>query len=215
MRLIMLGAPGVGKGTQSKLLCKKYNIPQISTGDILRAAKEANTDLGKQVKEIMAAGDLVSDEIVNKLVEDKLQSDDCKNGFILDGYPRTAGQAKTLDNLLERLNITDLRVINIYVPSEQLVQRLINRRKCKDCGTDFNLLQADMPEDGTCPTCGSCNILIRADDKETAVRNRQETYEEQTQPLIDYYDEKGLLYSFDGLKDIQDVFLDIDQVINT
>lgn len=211
----MLGAPGVGKGTQSKLVSKKYNIPQISTGDILRSAKEAGTELGNRVKTIMEAGDLVSDEIVNELVKEKLQSDECKNGFILDGYPRTDGQAETLDALLKELKKTDLRVINIYVPTEQLVERLVNRRKCKDCGTDFNLLQEDMPEDGTCPNCGSQNIHMRADDKEETVRKRQETYVEQTQPLIDYYDKKQILYSFDGLKDIQEVFLDIDQVINT
>jgi adenylate kinase len=214
MRLVMLGAPGVGKGTQSKLLSQKYNIPQISTGDILRAAKDAGTELGETVKSILAAGDLVSDEIVNALVKEKITSDECKNGFILDGYPRTPNQAETLDNFLEELNQDTLKVINIDVPNEELIRRLVNRRKCNTCKTDFNLLQKDLPANGACPKCNSTDILHRADDFEETVRKRQATYVSQTQPLITHYKNKGVLYSFNGMKPISELFSEIEHLLH-
>lgn len=214
MRLVMLGAPGVGKGTQSKLLAQKYDIPQISTGDILRAAKAAGTELGLKVKAILEAGDLVSDEIVNELVKEKIMSNDCRNGFILDGYPRTTGQAETLDQFLKDMNQDTLKVINIDVPKEELVSRLVNRRQCNMCKTDFNLLQKGIPKDGSCPSCGSHDIFHRADDTEETVLKRQTTYEEQTQPLIDHYKAKGILYSFNGLQPIRDLFTEIEHLLH-
>lgn len=211
MQLIMLGAPGVGKGTQAKLLSKKYNIPQISTGDILRGAMAAKSPLGIKVKEILDKGDLVSDEIVNELVKEKILSDDCKNGFILDGYPRTSGQAETLNTFLDEINRNELHVLYIEVPGETLVQRLLNRRNCLDCKHDFNLLT--VTDKNCCPNCGSRNIKQRSDDNEETIRNRQETFENSTFPLIEYYDQHKNLLRFDGRKSVDDVFNDIVNTI--
>jgi adenylate kinase len=210
MQIIMLGAPGVGKGTQSKLLSKKYLIPQISTGDILRAAIKAQSPLGLTVKALLDSGTLVSDEIVNQLVEEKLLSDECKNGFILDGYPRTTGQAETLNHFLDSHGGNRLKVIHIDVPSDELIKRLINRRKCISCGNEFNLSTDAETKSGKCPNCHSSDLLQREDDKEDTVRKRQKTFLEQTSPLIDFYREKKMLRSYDGFKEINSLFFEID-----
>jgi adenylate kinase len=210
MQLIMLGAPGVGKGTQAKLLSSKFQVPQVSTGDILRAAKRSGSILGNKVKEIIDKGDLVSDDIVNDLVKEKILSVDCINGFILDGYPRTTGQAATLDQFLKENNRSDLKVLYIEVPGEILVQRLLNRRSCSNCKHDFNLLAS---EDKTvCPKCNSSEIKQRADDNEESIRNRQETFEKSTFPLIKYYDQHNILMRFDGTKSVDEVF---NKIINS
>ena len=207
MQLIMLGAPGVGKGTQAKLLSSKFNIPQVSTGDILRAAMKSGSELGNKVKAIIDRGDLVSDEIVNDLVKEKILSDDCKNGFILDGYPRTTGQAAELDQFLNENKREKLFVIYIEVPSEVLVQRLLHRRNCSDCKHDFNLLNIE--NKSQCPNCNSSNIIQRSDDNEESIRNRQETFEKSTFPLIDYFEKHNILKRFDGTKPVDDVFNEV------
>lgn len=211
MRIIMLGAPGVGKGTQSKLISKKFNIPQISTGDILRAAKQAGTELGNKVRSIMESGQLVSDEIVNELVREKLGSPECANGFILDGYPRTTGQADTLDSMLADLNLNSVSVVNINVPKNELVKRLVNRRKCNSCGFEFNLAATDFVE--SCPNCGSDDLIHRKDDTEDIIVERHHIYETATQPLIEYYRKRGQLFTFDGLKKVGDLFNEIIETI--
>lgn len=193
MRLIMLGPPGAGKGTQSKLLSKKFNIPQISTGDILRAAREAESPLGLKVKEILSRGDLVSDDIVNQLVREKITSPECENGFILDGYPRTLGQANTLDYFLKEMLKYDLRVVSISVPRSILINRLANRRKCNNCNTEFNLTQSIK-----CPNCSSEDLFQRKDDNAETIAHRLALYEEETKPLIEYYEMKKNLFHFNG-----------------
>ena len=202
MKIIMLGASGVGKGTQSKLLSKKYDIPQISTGDILRAAKRSGSALGMKVREILDRGELVSDKIVNELVEEKLKSDDCKNGFILDGYPRTIGQANALESFADVAS-DKLKVILLEVPKQVLIDRLINRRHCNNCKHDFNLLNGS--KEAVCPNCGSDNILHRADDNLESIQKRLNSFESATKPLIEFYSARNELFRFDGTKPVEEL----------
>lgn len=205
MNLILLGAPGGGKGTQAKLLVEKYNIPQISTGDLLRAAVAAGSELGKQAKSAMDAGQLVSDELVLGLIKERLSQDDAKNGFILDGFPRNTAQAEDLDKLLNEINAPLERVVLIDVDFDILVKRVVGRWTCKSCGEIFNTYFKAPAKEGVCDADGG-ELAHRADDNAETIKSRLAVYEEQTAPLISYYGDKGLLKTIDGLGEIDEIF---------
>ncbi len=212
MNLILLGPPGSGKGTQAKLIVEKYGIPQISTGDMLREAVAKGTELGKEAKKYMDAGQLVPDEVVIGIVKERLQQPDCEKGFILDGFPRTIPQAEALDKILEELGKKIDAVINIQVPEEEVVKRIVNRRTCKNCGAVYHLIYNPPKEDNKCDKCGG-ELYQRDDDKEEVVRQRYKVYKEQTEPLVEYYAKKGVLYNIDGTKNIEEVFAEIDKIL--
>ncbi|HIH77863.1 MAG TPA: adenylate kinase [Halobacteria archaeon] len=213
MNIILLGLPGGGKGTQARFITEKFGIPQISTGDMLRDAVTNKTDLGLKAKEYMDAGKLVPDDLVIKIVEERLKRDDCKDGFILDGFPRTLLQAEALDKILTRMSKKIDYVINIDVPAEDIVKRLTSRRICKKCGNIYNLLSNPPKIDGKCDICGG-ELYQREDDKEETVRRRLQVYKEDTEPLIMYYKSKGVLKTIDGRKDIDDVKNLIERTIS-
>lgn len=213
MNLILLGAPGAGKGTQAKLIVEKYGIPQISTGDMLREAVAKGTELGKKAKEYMDRGELVPDEVVIGIVKERLKQPDCEKGFILDGFPRTLKQAEELDKMLEELGKKIDAVINVHVPEEEVVKRIVNRRTCKNCGAVYHLIYNPPKEEGKCDKCGG-ELYQRDDDKEETVRARYKVYKEQTEPLIEYYSKKGLLYTVDGTKSIEEVFEEIQKILD-
>ena len=204
MRLLLFGAPGVGKGTQAKLLSSKFNIPHISTGDILREAVKNQTELGKKAEEIMNHGDLVPDDIMIGIIRDRLKQIDCKNGFILDGFPRTTKQAIELDRLLDELNINDIKLIHIYANQEEIVKRLSNRRACRECGKIFTL--SEIEDKDECPNCGSKNsFYLREDDKEEVIRKRLDVFRKTTEPVLTYYEKQGKVISVNGFGDIEEV----------
>ncbi len=205
MNLILLGAPGGGKGTQAKLLVEKYNIPQISTGDLLRAAVAAGSALGKQAKAAMDAGQLVSDELVLGLIKERLAQDDARGGFILDGFPRNTAQAEELDKLLTEIDAPLSRVVLVDVDFDVLVKRVVGRRTCKACGDIYNIYFKPPAKADVCDKCQG-ELAHRADDNEETIKSRLGVYEEQTAPLIDYYQDKGLLKTIDGLGEIDDIF---------
>ncbi len=213
MNIILLGPPGAGKGTQAKMISEKYGIPQIATGDILREAVAKGTELGKKAKEYMDRGELVPDEIVIGIVKERLKQPDCEKGFILDGFPRTLAQAEALDKMLEELGKKLDAVINIDVPEEEIVKRIVNRRTCKNCGAVYHLIFNPPKVEGKCDKCGG-ELYQRDDDKEETVRERLRVYRERTEPLIEYYKNKGLLYNVDGTKDIEGVFKQIDEILS-
>lgn len=194
MNLVLLGAPGAGKGTLAKRLMEMYSIPQISTGDILRAAVKEGTDIGKKAEEYMKRGDLVPDEVILGIMEERLQKKDCANGFILDGFPRTIPQAEALDKLLVRISKKLDMALNLEVPESVLIQRLAGRRTCSnpDCQAIFNVSFKPPKVEGKCDICGN-PVVQRDDETEEAVKHRLKTYNEKTAPLIDYYSGKGLL----------------------
>ena len=198
MRIILVGAPGAGKGTQAESIKSKYPIAHISTGDILRANVKAGTELGKNAKGYMDAGKLVPDEVIIAMVESRLQEPDCKEGFLLDGFPRTTPQAEALDLLLEKLGISLDAVVELNVDDEVVVQRLTTRRGCKSCGEIYNTLFKPTKVDGVCDKCGG-EVIQRDDDKESVIRNRLSVFHEQTAPLIAYYSKKGLLLTVDAI----------------
>jgi adenylate kinase len=204
MQLILFGAPGVGKGTQAKLISSKLRIPHISTGDILRQAVKDKTELGKKAQEIMNRGDLVPDDIMIGIIQERLHKPDCKKGFILDGFPRTVNQAKALDKLLNEMNIKDVRVVNITADDNELVKRIGNRRACKECGHIFTL--DEIKNKNKCPNCGAENsFYLRDDDKEEVVRNRLEVFRKNTEPVLEYYQKQKDTISIDGLGSIEEV----------
>lgn len=205
MNLILLGAPGAGKGTQSKLLQEKLHIPQISTGDMLRAAKQAKTPLGLQAETFMNAGKLVPDEVVIGLIRERLADADTQDGFILDGFPRTVAQAEALGGLLKDLHRSLDAVVNLEVPEAELVERLTGRRTCGACGSGYHLRFSPPKQGGICDRCGG-SLIQREDDQEATIRRRLKVYEEQTEPLVAYYKNTGLLRSFSGVGSTEDVF---------
>jgi adenylate kinase len=208
MRAVLLGPPGAGKGTQAVRLVEKYNVPQISTGDIFRANIKEGTELGKKAQEYMNAGNLVPDELVVDLVKDRLVKEDCRNGYLLDGFPRTIYQAEELDKFLAEQGQKLDAVINFKVSNEALIKRLTGRRVCKDCGVGYHLEFAPPKTDGVCDKCGG-ELLQRADDTRETVEKRISVYEEQTAPLIGYYTDNGLIRNFDAEKDREEIFRDI------
>lgn len=212
LRAVLLGPPGAGKGTQAVRLVEKYEIPHISTGDIFRKNIKEGTELGKKAQEYMNAGALVPDELVVDLVKDRLQQDDCKNGFLLDGFPRTIFQAEKLDEFLSESNLKMDIVINLKVQKEALIKRLTGRRVCKDCGASYHIVNIPPKKEGVCDICGG-ELIQRKDDNIETVENRINVYEEQTAPLIGYYKEAGSLVDFDGEASLDEVFDAIVQAI--
>ena len=212
MKIIMLGAPGAGKGTQAKRIAKKYNIPHISTGDIFRANIKEGTELGKKAKEYMDKGELVPDDITIGMLLDRIHKSDCKDGFVLDGFPRTIPQAKSLTEALSKLNESIDYAINIDVPDESIITRMGGRRACLSCGSTYHIKYSAPKKENICDNCGS-ELVIRDDDKPETVKKRLDVYHNQTQPLIDYYDNEKILASVDGTKDMEEVFLDIIAVL--
>ncbi len=205
MKIIMLGAPGAGKGTQAKMIADKYSVPHISTGDIFRANIKNGTELGKKAKEFMDKGQLVPDELTVEILLDRVAQDDCKNGYVLDGFPRTIPQADVLDKELTKLGDKVDFAINVDVPDENIVKRMSGRRACLKCGATYHIEHIPPKKEGICDVCGS-ELVQRDDDKPETVQNRLSVYHEQTQPLIDYYTKKNILKTVDGTKDMQDVF---------
>lgn len=205
MNLILLGGPGAGKGTQAKMMIDKYQIPQISTGDILRAAVKEGTELGKQAKACMDEGKLVPDAVVIGIIEDRLKQPDCQKGFILDGFPRTVPQAEALGATLDKMGSKIDHVLSIDVDEEELVKRLTGRRTCKKCGQMFHIMFNPSQKEGICDKCGG-ELYQRDDDNEATVRSRLATYNQQTKPLIDYYSNQGLVRQIVGIGSISDIF---------
>lgn len=212
MKIIMLGAPGAGKGTQAKKIAAKYDIPHISTGDIFRANIKNGTELGNKAKTYMDQGLLVPDELVVDLVVDRVQQDDCKNGYVLDGFPRTIPQAEALDKALAALGDKVDYAIDVNVPDENIVNRMGGRRACVGCGATYHLVYAPTKTEGICDVCGK-ELILRDDDKPETVQKRLNVYHEQTQPLIDYYTNEGILKTVDGTVDINDVFAAIVEIL--
>ena len=205
MKIIMLGAPGAGKGTQAKMIAEKYSIPHISTGDIFRANIKNGTELGKKAKSYMDKGQLVPDELTLDLIMDRFKQDDCKNGYVLDGFPRTIPQAESLDTALKAKGEKVDFAIDVDVPDENIVKRMGGRRACVGCGATYHVVYSPTKVEGVCDKCGE-ELIVRDDDKPETVLNRLEVYHNQTQPLIDYYNEQGILKSVDGTVDMKDVF---------
>lgn len=212
MNIIMLGAPGAGKGTQAKQIAEKHQIPHISTGDIFRANIKEGTELGKKAKGYMDAGLLVPDELVCDLVVDRLQQDDCKEGFILDGFPRTIPQATALTAALEALNSKIEFAINVDVADEKIIERMAGRRACLKCGATYHIVNIPTKVEGICDKCGE-PVVLRDDDKPETVQKRLEVYHEQTKPLIEYYDEKDVLFTIDGTLPMDQVFAAIEEIL--
>ena len=205
MKIIMLGAPGAGKGTQAKMIAAKYGIPHISTGDIFRANIKNGTELGAKAKEYMDKGLLVPDELVVDLVIDRFKEPDCEKGYVLDGFPRTIPQAEALDKALTAIGESVDYAINVEVPDENIINRMGGRRACVGCGATYHVVYSPTKVEGKCDTCGA-DLIIRDDDKPETVKNRLAVYHEQTQPLIDYYTNKGIARDVDGTVDMKDVF---------
>ena len=204
MKLILLGPPGAGKGTQAKMLTERFGIPQISTGDILRAAVKEGTPMGVKAKCFMDAGGLVPDEVVIGIVRERLQKEDCSAGFILDGFPRTVAQADALKETLHSLGKDLDAVISLEVDTEALVERLTGRRTCRECGQGYHIKFDPPREPGRCDACGG-ELFQRDDDREETIRKRLEVYHEQTSPLVAYYGNEGLLLPVDGMQEIGSV----------
>lgn len=212
MKVIMLGAPGAGKGTQAVRVASAYQIPHISTGDIFRANIKGGTELGKKAKEYMDAGKLVPDELVCDLVVDRIKKEDCKNGYVLDGFPRTIPQAEALDKAVEAIGEKVDFAVNIDVPDEAIITRMSGRRACLTCGATYHIEYNPPKKADICDTCGSA-LVLREDDKPETVRTRLNVYHEQTQPLIDYYTGKNILVTVDGTQNMDKVFSDIKALL--
>ena len=212
MKIIMLGAPGAGKGTQAKKIAAKYEIPHISTGDIFRANIKNGTELGKKAKTYMDQGLLVPDELVVDLVVDRVQQDDCKKGYVLDGFPRTIPQAESLDAALDKLGEKIDYAINVEVPDENIISRMGGRRACVGCGATYHIKYNPTKVEDVCDACGE-KLILRDDDKPETVQKRLTVYHDQTQPLIDYYTKSGVLKEVDGTVDMEDVFAAIVDIL--
>lgn len=212
MKIIMLGAPGAGKGTQAKKIADKYQIPHISTGDIFRANIKNGTELGKKAKTYMDQGLLVPDELVVDLVVDRLGQEDCANGCVLDGFPRTIPQAESLDAALAAKGEVIDYAIDVDVPDENIINRMSGRRACAACGATYHIVHIPTKVEGICDRCGE-SLILRDDDKPETVKKRLDVYHEQTQPLIDYYTSKNVLKSVDGTQDMETVFQAIVDIL--
>lgn len=212
MRIIMMGPPGAGKGSQAKIIAKEYSIPHISTGDMFRSALKNETPMGLKAKEYMDKGELVPDSVVNGLVEERISQQDCKDGYVLDGYPRTINQAEALSEILDKKGQEIDVVLSIDTSDETVVKRLTGRRTCANCGAIYHIDNNPPKEQGVCDFCQH-EVVQREDDKEETVRNRLEVYKKQTAPLIDYYQKKELLVEVDGEQELSDVFADIKEIL--
>ncbi|MBO5473714.1 MAG: adenylate kinase [Lachnospiraceae bacterium] len=212
MKIIMLGAPGAGKGTQAKMIAEKYGVPHISTGDIFRANIKNGTELGMEAKKYMDQGLLVPDELTVKILLDRVANEDCKNGYVLDGFPRTIPQAEVLDKALTELGDKIDYAIDVDVPDENIVKRMGGRRACLSCGATYHIEHVPPKSEGICDKCGQ-ELVLRDDDKPETVKNRLNVYHEQTQPLIEFYTKKGVLKAVDGTVDMKDVFAAIVEIL--
>lgn len=212
MKIIMLGAPGAGKGTQAKKIAEKYQIPHISTGDIFRANIKGGTELGMKAKSYMDQGGLVPDDVTIGMLLDRIQEADCANGYVLDGFPRTIPQAESLTKALSEMGETMDYAINVDVPDENIINRMAGRRACLACGATYHIVYNAPKQEGICDVCGE-KLVLRDDDKPETVQKRLGVYHEQTQPLIEYYGNAGILVSVDGTKDLNEVFKDIVTVL--
>ena len=212
MKIIMLGAPGAGKGTQAKMIADKYGVPHVSTGDIFRANIKNGIELGMEAKKYMDQGLLVPDELTVRILLDRVAQDDCKNGYVLDGFPRTIPQAEVLDSELTKLGDHIDYAINVDVPDENIVKRMSGRRACLTCGATYHIEHVPPKKEGICDVCGS-ELVLRDDDKPETVKNRLNVYHEQTQPLIDFYTEKGVLKTVDGTVPMEEVFAAITAIL--
>ncbi len=214
MHIILLGAPGAGKGTQAELLIKKYGLAHVAPGDIFRQAVREGTPLGKKAKEYMDRGALVPDEIVIGIMRERLAREDCRRGFLLDGFPRTVNQADALGQTLQELGITLDGVVNLEVSEVELVRRLTGRRVCPKCGANYHVMFNPPRTEGRCDNCGT-DLIQRDDDREETVRRRLEVYRNQTQPLINYYQERGLLKTVNGEQPVDKVSQDLARIIES
>lgn len=212
MIIVMLGAPGAGKGTQAAMICEKYGLPHVSTGDIFRSNIKNGTELGKKAKGYMDQGKLVPDELTIQLLLDRVAQDDCKDGYILDGFPRTIPQADALTKALAELGQKVDAAIDVEVPDENIIRRMSGRRSCPKCGASYHIEYIPPKKEGICDVCGS-TLIQRDDDKPETVKQRLAVYHDQTQPLISYYEKAGVLNKVDGTKDKDDVFADIVSIL--
>ena len=205
MKLVFLGPPGAGKGTQASMVCQRFAIPHISTGDIFRANIKNGTELGREAKSYMDKGLLVPDELTVKLLLDRVAQDDCGSGYVLDGFPRTIPQAQVLDEALAKLGESVDYAVNVDVPDENIINRMSGRRACLNCGATYHIVSIPPKKEGICDVCGS-ELVLRDDDKPETVKNRLKVYHDQTQPLIDFYEAKGVLRTVDGTLPMEEVF---------
>lgn len=212
MKIIMLGAPGAGKGTQAKKIAEKYHIPHVSTGDIFRSNIKEGTQLGRKAKEYMDQGALVPDELTIGMLMDRIQQEDCENGYVLDGFPRTIPQAESLQKAITEMEQQIDFAINVDVPDENIINRMSGRRACISCGATYHIVYNPSKVTGVCDVCGS-ELVLRDDDKPETVKKRLAVYHDQTRPLIDYYKEAGVLVNVDGTQDLNKVFLDITDIL--
>ena len=212
MKIIMLGAPGAGKGTQAKMIAEKYGIAHVSTGDIFRMNIKEGTALGKEAKTYMDQGLLVPDELTVRILLDRVAREDCANGYVLDGFPRTIPQAQVLDQALEEMDDAIDYAINVDVPDENIIGRMTGRRACVTCGATYHIVHIPPKQEGICDACGK-ELVLRDDDREETVSKRLSVYHEQTQPLIDFYTAKGILRTIDGTEKMQDVFTNIVTIL--
>lgn len=213
MKIIMLGAPGAGKGTQAKMIAEKYAVPHVSTGDIFRANIKNGTELGMEAKKYMDQGLLVPDELTVKILLDRVAQEDCQNGYVLDGFPRTIPQAEVLERALNEIGDKIDYAINVDVPDKNIIRRMGGRRACLFCGATYHVEHIPPKKEGICDTCGK-ELVLRDDDKPETVKNRLDVYHKQTQPLIDFYQAKGILRTVDGTVDMKDVFAAITAILD-
>jgi adenylate kinase len=212
--IVLIGAPGAGKGTQARLLQERSGIPQISTGDMFREMKTLDTPLAREVQEIMASGKLISDDITYKIVKDRTSREDCRNGYILDGYPRTAVQAAQLEVLANEQGF-EIRAIEVDVPRDELMKRLTGRRSCSVCGEIYNIYSKPPKSDNVCDFHPETQLTHRADDNEKSVSTRLATYDEQTKPLLDYYEHSGRLDRVDGTGELEEIYSQLAKLVNS